>query len=131
MIEQSDELDRCNDKLDLVKQLKHHSLAGDITKTKKTCELFREQCDQLVENCKMLNQVAQTNKLKINSKTLAIWFELNLEQLLNFAQNLSENPRSRPLKDSTWAYLQGKCWWIAFALSSCVVKLKSKAKLAN
>lgn len=108
MIEQSDELDRCNDKLDLVKQLKHHCLAGDAMKTIKCCELFREQCDQLVENCKMLNQVAQTNKLKISTKTLAIWFELNLEQLLSFAQCLSENPRSRPLKDSTWAYLQGK-----------------------
>lgn len=108
MIEQSDELDRCNNKLDLIKQLKRHCLAGDSLATNKTCELFHEQCDQLVENCKMLNQVAQTNKLKISTKTLAIWFELNIEQLVNFAQCLSENPHSRGLKDSTWAYLQGE-----------------------
>lgn len=77
-------------------------------KTERNCDLFREQCEQLVDNCKMLNQVAQTNKLKISTKTLAIWFELNVEQLVAFARCLSENPHSRALKDATWAHLQGR-----------------------
>lgn len=108
VIEQSDELDRCNAQLDLVKQLKHYCLVGDAQKCALTCHQFREQAEQLIEACKMLNQVAPTNKMKITTKTLAIWFEANCDQLVAMAQSLSELPRSRVLKDCTWAYMQGK-----------------------
>lgn len=88
--------------------MKHHCLVGDVAKTQRICALFHEQSDQLIEVCKMLNQVAPTHKMKITSKTMAIWFELNTQQLLASAQCLSANPRSRVLKDSTWTYLQGE-----------------------
>lgn len=109
VIEQSDELDRCNSQLDLIKQMKHHCLVGDIAKAEQIYAQFFEQSEQLIEICKMLNQVAPTNKLKIMTKTLAIWFDLNLEQLLMSAHCLCENPRSRVAKDFAWAYIQGEC----------------------
>lgn len=56
----------------------------------------------------MLNQVASTNKMKTTTKSLSIWFELNIKQLVLIAKSLSENPRSKVLKDCLWAYLQGK-----------------------
>lgn len=107
MIEQSDELDRCNAQLDLVKQLKHYCLVGDTQKCAQTCNQFQEQAEQLIEVCKMLNQVAPTNKMKITTKTLAIWFNANSGQLAAMAANLSELPRSRVLRECTWAYMQG------------------------
>lgn len=88
--------------------MKHHCLAGDIGKAERVCGQFQEQSEQLVEICKMLNQVAPTHKMKITTKTLAIWFELNLVQLLSIALCLAQNPRSKVAKDCTWAYIQGK-----------------------
>lgn len=107
VIELSDQLDRCNSDLDLVKLIKHQTLVGDVDKASQVCDRFHEQAEQLVELCKMLNQVASTNKMKTTTKTLAIWFELNLPQLLAVARTLSENPRSKVLKDCLWSYLQG------------------------
>lgn len=113
VIEQSDELDRCNSQLDLIKQLKQHCLSGDTQKVARVCGQLNEQCEQLVEVCKMLNQVAPTNKIKITTKTLAIWFDLNIKQLVGVAQCLANNPRARVAKDCTWAYLQGKCMCVS------------------
>lgn len=110
MIEQSDELDRCNSDLDLVKQIKHQTLIGDIDKTDRVCTQFQEQAEQLIELCKMLNQVASSNKMKTTTKSLALWFELNTPQLLSIARSLSMNPRSKALKDCLWAYIQGEYW---------------------
>jgi len=107
VIEQSDELDRCNSQLDLVRQMKHYCLVGDISKCDIICAQFLEQCEQLVEICRMLNQVAPTHKMKISTKTLAIWFELNVGQLIGVCKCLSKSPRSRVLKDCAWAYIQG------------------------
>ena len=108
VIEQSDELDRCNTQLDLIKQIKHYCLIGDVAKTQAVCVQFQEQSEQLIELCKQLNQVAPTNKIKIVTKTLAIWFELNLKQLLQLVQSFSENPHSRVMKDCVWTYIQGE-----------------------
>lgn len=108
VIEQSDELDRCNVELDLIKQIKHHCLAGDFGKVGRISGQFQEQSERLVEICKMLNQIAPTHKMKITTKALAIWFELNLGQLLNIVHCLAQNPRSKVAKDCTWAYIQGK-----------------------
>lgn len=81
---------------------------GDLIKTGKVCKLFQEQNERLVELCKMLNQVASTNKMKMSTKSLAIWFELNTQQLLASANCFSHEPRSKVLKDHLWAYIQGK-----------------------
>ena len=109
MIEQGDELDRCNSDMELIKQMKHHSLVGDLAKAEKIFGQFHEQAEQLLELCRMLNQVAPTNKLKITTKTLASWFELSLPKLLGAARCLCENPTSRVAKDCAWAYIQGEC----------------------
>lgn len=111
MIEQSDELDRCNVELDLIKQIKHHCLAGDIGKVSRICSQFQEQSEQLVEICKMLNQIAPTHKIKITTKALAIWFELNLSNILSIVECLAQNPRSKVAKDCTWAYIQGEYFY--------------------
>lgn len=108
VIEQSDELDRCNAQLDLVKQMRHFCLAGDLVKLNRNCGQFLEQSEQLVEVCKMLNQVAPTHKMKISTKSLAIWFESNTRQLIGISESLARNPRSRVAKDCAWAYIQGK-----------------------
>lgn len=107
VIEQSDELDRSNCQLDLVKQMKHNCLLGDLDRCKQINTAFNEQSEQLIEICKMLNQIAPTNKMKITTKTLAIWFDLNIRQLLHTVSSLCENPSSKELKDCAWAYLQG------------------------
>lgn len=107
VVEQSDELDRANNELELVKQVKHFALVGDKTKGDQVNGQFYEQAEQLIEVCKQLNQVAPTNKLKLTTKTLAIWFDLNLSHLLASAECLCDNPRSRTAKDFAWAYLQG------------------------
>lgn len=101
-------MDRANSDLELIKHLKHLCLMGDIAKVRATCGQFAEQAEQLIETCKMLNQIAPTNKIKITTKVLASWFQLNLSQFLASAQYLAENPRSREAKDCTWAYMQGE-----------------------
>lgn len=106
-IEQSDELDRNNCQLDLIKQMKHNCLVGDLNRCQQTNRQFGEQSEQLIEICKMLNQIAPTNKMKITTKTLALWFELNIKPLLETVCCLCESPSSKELKDCTWAYLQG------------------------
>lgn len=108
VVEQSDELDRSNGELNLIKLIKHHCLVGDAAKAQLVFRQFHEQSEQLVETCRMLNQVAPTNKLKITTKLLATWFQLNLRQLLNSAACLCEHPRSRESKDCAWAYFQGE-----------------------
>lgn len=100
-------MDRSNSQLDLTRQMKHNCLVGDLNRCQLTNGQFSEQSEQLIEICKMLNQIAPTNKMKITTKTLAIWFELNLRQLLDTVSCLCENPSSKELKDCTWAYLQG------------------------
>lgn len=109
VIEQSDELDRCNSQLDIVKQLKHTCLLGDTQRTHATSAHFCEQADQLVEVCKMLNQVAPTNKIKITTKSLGLWFETNANELVRCAQSLSEHPHSRAARDCAWTYMQLWC----------------------
>lgn len=108
VIDQSDELDRANLSLNIIKELKQQTLMGDLVKTGKVCKLFQEQNERLIELCKMLNQVASSNKMKMSTKSLAIWFELNTQQLLASADCLSREPRSKVLKDHLWAYIQGK-----------------------
>lgn len=108
VIEQSDELDRSNSQLNLIKQLKHYCLVGDYERTLQLSLIFQEQTEQLVEICKTLNQISPTHKMKITTKSLAIWFELNLPQLLENFKFLSQNPRSKILKDCTWSYVHGK-----------------------
>lgn len=107
VIEQSDELDRLNTQLDLIKQLKHFCLIGDVIKANKISISFLEQTEQLIEICKMLNQVSPTHKMKITSKSIGIWFELNVKQLLDCAECLSKNSHSKVIKDCAWAYIQG------------------------
>lgn len=107
-VEQSDELDHVNTELELIKHLKHLCLVGDIAKVRASCGQFAEQAEQLIETCKMLNQIAPTNKIKISTKVLATWFQLNLSQFLSAAHCLAENPRSRESKDCAWAYMQGE-----------------------
>lgn len=108
MIEQSDDLDSIQNELELLKQLKHCCLLGDIAKTDTVCDQFREQADRLVELCKMLNQVAATNKMKIFTKSLAIWFEQSSCELLATGECLARNSRSPSLKDCLWAQIKGK-----------------------
>lgn len=94
--------------LSLFKKIKHHCLAGDIGKVGRICGQLQEQSEQLIEICKMLNQISPTHKMKITTKELAIWFELNLGQLLSTIHCLAQNPRSKVAKDCTWAYIQGE-----------------------
>lgn len=108
MIEQSDELDRFLSQAELVKQLKHQSLVGDLNKLEQLSATFLEQSEQLVEICKMLNQVSSSNKMKIGTKSLAIWFEQNTRLMLSSVRCVAESPRSRVAKDCAWAYLQGE-----------------------
>lgn len=107
VVEQSDELDQVIVEMDLIKQIKQQTLIGDCEKVSHVLRLFQDQADRLIELCKMLNQVASTNKLKMSTKSLAIWFELNTSHLLSSAHSLSQEPRLRILKDHLWAYIQG------------------------
>lgn len=111
MIELSDELDRTNGQLELVKELKHFCLVGDLGRLENTSALFVEQTEQLVEVCKMLNQISPTNKMKLTTRSVGIWFELNAGQLLACASCLAQNPHSKVLKECTWAYIQGKSFF--------------------
>lgn len=108
VVEQSDELDRTNSQLELIKHIKHASLMGDQTRAVALCTKFQEQADQLVEACRMLNQVAPTNKIKISTRSLAIWFETNTPHLVRVCAALSQQNRSRELKDFAWIYSQGE-----------------------
>ena len=107
-MEQGDELDRLSCELELLKQIKQHCLVGDTAKVELVCQQFHEQAEQLIELCRMVNQVAPTNKIKITTKSLAIWFELNLGHLLATCRCFSQNPHSRVAKDFAWVYIQGE-----------------------
>lgn len=112
-IELADELDRLNGELELTKQMKHLCLVGDTAKARLVFNQFSEHSEQLVEICRMLNQIAPTNKLKITTKSLANWFQLNHGQLVAFAGCLSENPISKTAKNCVWTYIQGECKQVA------------------
>ncbi|KAG9510680.1 Alpha-catulin, partial [Fragariocoptes setiger] len=105
-IEQCDELDRISTQSNTLRKLKHCCLNGDRERLAMNSYDFTEHAEHMVEVCRLMNQVAPTHKLKISTRSLIHWIELNTKQVINACYCLCLNSGSKIAKDNLWSFIQ-------------------------
>lgn len=104
-MDQSDELFKLTDEIDILNSLKNAAIAGDQDRLEEYAERFNEHAEHVQEVCKLLFHVATNETLQISSKNTEACLCVYGPQILSACHTLGVHPTSKIAKENLAVFI--------------------------